>query len=208
MCRIFTIIVWLLAASGVTAEPSITPRTDQTAQPEAAAGRFLVARRNLYGPYFTRTVIYLLQHNEYGTVGLVVNRPLGKQIADLLPDMHSFEIGAYPVYNGGPVSPHIMVMLFRSEYHTDKALLVSDDVYASSNMAMFGEMLKAHKPDNELRMFAGQANWKPGQLQQEIESLAWYVTAGDPALLFEGEPSHLWKDLINQIDPLGIIAVN
>jgi putative transcriptional regulator len=208
MCRIFTIIAWLLVACSVMAEPSTEPGTDPTTQPEAAAGHFLVARRNLHGPYFSRTVIYLLQHDEHGTVGLVVNRPLGKRVADMLPDTHSFEIGAYPVYNGGPVSPHIMVMLFRGVYHTDKALLVSDGVYASSNLAMLGEMLMAHKPDNELRMFAGQANWQPGQLQQELESHAWYVTAGDPALLFEGDVDHLWQRLINQIDPVGIVAVN
>jgi len=174
---------------------------------EPAAGRFLVARRGLYGPYFTRTVIYLIQHNSEGSVGVIVNRPLGKNVADVLPDMHAIELGSYPVYNGGPVNPRIMVMLFRGNYSTELALHVSDDVYASSNLAMLTQMMTTRKPGSELRMFAGQANWVPDQLAREIAQGYWYVTEGDPDALFSNDADYLWNKLINRLDPQGIIVL-
>jgi putative transcriptional regulator len=206
LTRLF--VLWLSMTCAVSVTLAASPADPDAPALAPAPGCFLVAQRGLYGPYFTRTVIYLLQHGKDGSVGLIVNRPLGKRVADMLPDMHSFEIGAFPVYNGGPLSPHIMVMLFRGDYQTELALPVRDGVYASSNLAMLGVMLKSHKPESELRMFAGQANWEPGQLQQELGQHAWYVLPGNPDLLFGADSTHLWQRLINQVDPVGIVASN
>lgn len=173
---------------------------------EPAAGRFLVARRDLYAPFFSHSVIYLLQHNSAGTVGVIVNRPLGKTAAELLPDLQDQGLGTYPVFNGGPVNPRIMVMLFRGSYSTELALHVSDDVYASSNTAMLAEIKTTRKPGSELRMFAGQASWAPGQLARELGQGTWYVTEGDPDALFAGDADYLWRKLINRLDPQGIMV--
>jgi putative transcriptional regulator len=209
MFRIFTLIGLLLTGIGASAGPALpvanpAPVTETTLAP----GVLLVARRGQYGPYFAKTVVYLLEHDQTGSVGLVLNRPLGKRVAEMLPDIQSFGIGSYPVYNGGPLSPHIMVMLFRGKYPADLALHVRDDIYASSNLKMLGKLLQADKPASELRLFAGQANWEPGQLEQEVDNASWYVIAGNAALLFEGNPDRLWQRLINQLDPMGIVASN
>jgi putative transcriptional regulator len=173
---------------------------------EPAAGRFLVARRDLYAPFFSHSVIYLLQHNSAGTVGVIVNRPLGKTAAELLPDLQDQGLGSYPVFNGGPVNPRIMVLLFRGDYQQEPALHVSDDVYASSDSAMLAQLLVARKPVNELRMFAGQAGWLPGQLSRELARDDWYVTEGDPDALFSGDTRSLWRKLIDRLDPLGMLV--
>ena len=194
----------LLAGNAVWAAPA---GTDGIGTLEPAAGRFLVASRGLYGPYFSKSVIYLLQHNSTGTVGVIVNRPLGRNVEEVLPDMTTLELGGYPVYNGGPVNPRIMVMLFRGSYSTELALHVSDDVYASSNSAILEQMMTEHKPARELRMFAGQAGWAPGQLARELVQGSWYVTDGDPDTLFAGGGNDLWRKLIDRLDPLGILVM-
>jgi len=199
-------VLLLLTGSALGAPPSPAGAAATDAL-EPAAGRFLVARRGLYGPYFSRTVVYLIQHNSEGSGGVIVNRPLGKNAADVLPDMHAIELGSYPVYLGGPVNPRIMVMLFRGNYSTELALHVSDDVYASSNLAMLTQMMTARKPGSELRMFAGQASWEPGQLAREIAQGYWYVAEGDPDALFSGDADYLWNKLINRLDPQGIMVL-
>ncbi len=201
MFRMLALLVLLLTGIGATAGAVVTVA-------EPAPGRFLVAQRGLYGQYFAQSVVYLLQHDEAGSVGVVLNRPLDLRVADLLPDTHAYGIGSFPVYEGGPLSPHTMVMVFRGDYPTSLALHVRDDVYASSYLKMLEQLEKADKPSSELRLFAGQASWGSGQLQQEVDNQSWYVITGDTALLFEGDPGHLWQRLINQIDPLGIIANN
>jgi len=171
-------------------------------------GRFLVADRGLYGPYFGKAVVYLIQHNSEGSVGVVINHPLDKKLADTRPDLNAEDPASYPVYKGGPVSPHIVVMLFRGYYQTELAVHVSDDVYASSNMAMLMQLMQAHKPGSELRMYAGQADWGPGQLARELERGYWYVTEGDTDAIFSADADYLWSKLINRLDPLGIMAEN
>jgi len=205
MKPITTIFTALLLLAGSAAGAAPVPDTTGTLEP--AAGRFLVARRSLHGPYFGRTVIYLIQHDTTGTLGVVVNRPLGMSAADVLPDMHVVELGAYPVYSGGPVNPHIMVMLIRGEYRTELAQHIRGDVYASSDSAMLTQLVQARKPVSELRLFAGQTGWAPGQLEQEIKADDWYVTEGDPDAVFSGDAVSLWEKMINRLDPLGIMVM-
>ncbi len=202
-----TIAVLLLLAGNAccVAAPSGYP-CDGTAEP--VTGCFLVADRGLYGPYFGKAVVYLIQHNTEGSVGVIINHPLGKMLADLLPELRTIDPGSYPVYKGGPVNPHIMVMLFRDDYLPELALHVSDNVYASSNMKMLMQMMQDHKPDSELRMYAGQATWGPGQLARELELGYWYVTQGDPDAVFSDNADYLWSKLINRLDPQGIMAAN
>ncbi|MGB5474205.1 MAG: YqgE/AlgH family protein [Gammaproteobacteria bacterium] len=195
----------LLAGNAVSAAPAGTAAAGTL---EPAAGRFLVASRGLYGPYFSKSVIYLLQHNSTGTVGLIVNRPLGRNVAEVLPDVTTFGLGGYPVYNGGPVNPNIMVMLFRGSYSTELAVHVDGDVYASSNSAILEQMMTEQKPARELRMFAGQAGWLPGQLARELVQGSWHVTDGDPDTLFAGGGNDLWIKLIDRLDPLGILVMD
>lgn len=178
-----------------------------TTQLAPAAGRFLVAQRGLSGGYFGRTVVYLVQHDATGTVGVIVNRPLGKKVAEVLPDTETADLGAYPVYSGGPVHRSIMVMLFRGDYRTELALHVDEDVYASSNTAMLAQMLAEHKPAHQLRLYAGQAGWAPGQLVRELERGSWYVTEGDPDALFSADADGLWSRLIERLDPPGILVL-
>jgi putative transcriptional regulator len=201
-----TILLALLLLPGtpVRAAPAIDPAPG-TLVP--AAGRFLVARRDLYAPFFSRSVVYLIQHDDAGTAGVIVNRPLGKRAADLLPDLSSPWLDAFPVYRGGPVSPRIMLLLFRGSYRTELAQHVSNDVYASSDSTMLEQLMRDHKPVSELRLFAGHAGWLPGQLAAELARGDWYVTEGDPDMLFSGAADGLWRKLIDRLDPQGILVL-
>jgi putative transcriptional regulator len=200
---ILLLFLLLAGTRAVSAAAAGSAHLEELDQPEA--GCFLVAQRGLQGPYFARSVVYLLEHNVHGSIGLIINQPLGQRAADVLPDLAHTRTGTYPVWFGGPLSPHVMMLLFRGEYHTELALPIRDGVYASSNLHMLNALVKARKPASELRMYAGQANWTAGQLEQEVADHSWYVVAGDPDVLFSAD-SGLWQRLINRLDPPGIIA--
>jgi len=200
--------VLLVLAGSVLCAAAAPAGDSETGKLEPAAGRFLVATRGLYGPYFSRTVIYLTQHNSEGTAGVIVNRRLGKKVVDVLPEMHSSVLGSYPLYNGGPVSQGIMVMLFRDNHESEQAVHVSGDVYASSSSAVLARLMMAGKPGKELRMYAGQAGWAPGQLAREIEQDSWHVMEADTDAIFSDDSDYLWQKLINVLDPQGIMVLN
>jgi len=173
---------------------------------EPAPGRFLVAQRGLYGPYFSRTVIYLLQHDAEGSLGLVVNRPINYHASDVLPELEGTQVGSYPLFNGGPVGVHMMIMLVKDIPDTELALKIIDGVYASNNQELLDRMVAKQKPASELRLYIGHAGWLPGQLERELRENSWYVTDGDPAAVFSDEAGDLWGSLIDRIDPTGILV--
>jgi putative transcriptional regulator len=172
-----------------------------------AAGRLLVAQRSLRGPWFARSVVYLLQHDAHGTTGLILNRPAAKQVSEVLPEVYHHKLGSFPVYHGGPVSRQLMVLLFRGDYPDDYAVQVQGDVYASSDRRMLGRLLQEDKPQHQLRVFAGQAGWSPGQLQQELDEQSWYVMETTAEQVFELQDAGLWQRLIDRLDPIGIMVM-
>jgi len=174
---------------------------------EPAAGRLLVAQRSLHGPWFAQSVVYLLQHDAHGTTGVILNRPAARQLSEVLPEVYHHKLGSFPVYYGGPVDRQLMVLLFRGDYPEDYAVHVQGDVYASSDRRMLGRLLREDKPEHALRVFAGQAGWSPGQLQQELDEHSWYVTETTAEQVFESRDAELWQRLIDRLDPVGIMVM-
>ena len=63
-------------AEGTPGPIAIVPALAATGTAKPGPGMFLVARRALDGSYFEQSVVYLVEHGEDGTLGLIVNRPL------------------------------------------------------------------------------------------------------------------------------------
>lgn len=162
------------------------------AQP--AAGRFLVATRQVQG-VFAKSVILLVDVGSGGALGLIVNHPTRLPLAKLLPDVDVLRDRKEPVYVGGPVQPDHLMLLIRSKTAPPDATPVTGDVYASGSL----ETLRAvagKKDGVTFRAYVGYAGWAPGQLQSEIERGDWVVAPSDADRIFSRNPSGLWKDLI------------
>ena len=175
---------------------------------EPAAGRFLVASRSLGDPHFARTVVYLLQHDEQGSVGLVINRMLDVTLGEALPETGFQHLGASRLSYGGPVSARHIIMLLRDFDAAWHATPILDGIYASNNMDLLQKLDAANKPAEELRLFVGHAGWSAGQLQQELGRDDWFVIPGDTAPVFGTGTERLWERLIERLDPVGIYVRN
>lgn len=171
---------------------------------EPATGRFLVASRSLRDPHFARTVVYLLQHDEQGSLGLVVNRTLDITLGEALPDTELPNLGAHRLRYGGPVSSQHIIMLLRSTDPLHHAIPILDGIYASNNMDLLRQLDETNKPAEELRLFVGHAGWGSGQLQGELSRDDWFVISGDVAMVFGVDAGRLWERLIDRLDPAGI----
>ena len=66
-------------------------------------GMFLVAKRALDGSHFAQSVVYLVEHGEGGTVGLIVNRSSDVSLSEAVPDIEDNLAAAHALYYGGPV---------------------------------------------------------------------------------------------------------
>ncbi len=94
-----------------------------------AAGKLLVATDEVRGPYFAQTVVLLLHHDETGSIGLVVNRPIDASTIESLR-LHE-DLAAYrdSFYWGGPVSQSTVRALLRTDTPPQDAVQIFDTVH-------------------------------------------------------------------------------
>jgi putative transcriptional regulator len=169
-----------------------------------AGGRLLIATPLLGDPSFTRTVVYLLEHDGGGTVGVVVNRPSHTPVGQVLPDWHDAVTGPAVVFGGGPVQPDGALCLGQ---------LAADGPGVKRVVGGVGTVdLDAEVPvvaglTSRLRIFAGHSGWAPGQLDDEIAEGGWWVVPGSADDLFSEAPRTLWRTVLRrQRPPLNVLS--
>lgn len=153
-------------------------------------GSLLVATPLLNDPNFARSVVLILQHDEDGSLGVVLDRPTAIPVGDFLPAWEDVVVEPGVVFHGGPVEPDVGIGLcirFGS-------LEIIDLTGAPDDGA-------------PVRVFAGCAGWGPGQLDDELGENAWFVLDFDPGDLLTDTPDELWSAVLRrQFSDLSIFA--
>lgn len=160
--------------------------------------RLLVATPLLVEPTFNRTVILLLEHNaEAGALGVVLNRPVGAPVVDVVPSVADLATEPGVLFSGGPVSPStaLALGLAKAGASADGWTAVSPPLVTvdlDHDPALLATSLRA------LRVFAGYAGWAPGQLEGEIAAGGWFVVDADAADPLSPAPEHLWSAVLRR----------
>lgn len=173
-----------------------------------SAGRLLVASTNLVEPTFARTVVYLLEHDGGGTVGVVLNRPSHTPVGQVLPDWHDAATDPSVIFGGGPVMPDGALCLAQlKSRHAAEGPGVRRVTGALATVDLDGDVDAIQNSTTRLRVFAGHSGWAPGQLATEMEAGSWYVVDGQLEDPFTAEPTTLWRRVLRrQTMPLRIIS--
>lgn len=172
-----------------------------------AAHRLLIAAPDLADPEFFRTVVFLIEHDETGSVGVIVNRPSHTPVGHILPDWQDVMSEPAVIFNGGPVQRDGALGLGRLAAATDAGTGLRA---VSGGLALVD--LDAPAADvainsQSLRVFAGHAGWTVGQLEDEIARGGWFVVAGGLDDVFSPHPGTLWRSVLRrQPAPLSLLS--
>ena len=170
-----------------------------TGSEDPAPGRLLVATPSLVDPNFAHTVVLLLDHDEDGSIGVVLNRPSPVPVASVLRDWARSADEPRVLFEGGPVS-------------TDAALAVAcvpatEETDPIGFRRLFGVtgIIDLDTPPEvlapavtRLRVFAGYAGWGSGQLEAEVEVGSWYVVDSTTHDIFHAQPARLWSAVLRR----------
>jgi len=169
-----------------------------------AGGQLLVATPLLGDPHFARTVVYLLEHDGGGTVGVILNRPSHTPVGQVLPEWHEAVSGPAVVFGGGPVQPDGALCLGQLDGDGPGVRRVVDGV---GTVDLDGDLTVIVGLTRRLRVFAGHAGWSPGQLDDEMAEGAWWSVPGSADDLFSTEPRNLWPRVLRrQPPPLNLVS--
>ena len=160
------------------------------------ASQFIIARPSLQDPTFQQTVILLLQHDQSGAFGLVVNRPLPPQ-AWTLP---------FPLYLGGPCKSEGLLMLHGHQECMDmqsqqEKQIVPGIFIGDEECVKQATQQHAEEATGRFLMMTGYAGWGPGQLENEISQGAWALVKATSENLFEISAQDKWASLLPSIIP-------
>jgi putative transcriptional regulator len=169
---------------------------------DLAAGKLLVAARDLPDPNFAGTVVLLVQYGEQGAMGLIINRSTGVPLARLFRDLKEAAGRSDPVYVGGPVEKTGVLGLLRSRTKPEEANHVFADVYLVSSKRLLVKTMAAGTESSMFRVYLGYCGWAPGQLEAETELGSWHIFRADAATVFDPEPDSVWQRLIRRTERL------
>jgi len=169
---------------------------DAAQRNDLAAGKFLVAGRELGDPNFAETVVLLVSYDESSATGLIVNQPTRIRLSRVLDEIDLGERSSDPVYRGGPVSMSGVLALVRSPEKPALTRKVFDDVYLANSIAALEDAIHRGATVESLRVYLGYAGWGPGQLDREVAIGSWHIMDAKAREVFDSDPESLWDRLI------------
>lgn len=164
---------------------------------ESFAGSLLVATPALIDPNFFRSVVLVLQHDDDGCVGVVLNRPTGERVAEHLPAWAERVPAPGTVNFGGPVEPEVAIGLSLAGDG------MATGVPGLSLVDLAGEPDNA---DHPIRVYSGYSGWGSEQLENEIAIGSWYVVQASPDDPFDNDEGQWRRVLRRQSGFLSVVS--
>ena len=164
----------------------------------ARGGRILISEPFLTDQYFRRSVVYLTEHSEEGSIGFVLNKSLDMKINDVLEDFPDVE---FPVALGGPVSTNTIHYLHALGDEIPESVHVKDGIFWGGDFEIMKNLvLSGIATRDNLRFFLGYSGWSPKQLDGELEMNAWLIGEISPELVMKGMTSEFWQKTLYDLD--------
>jgi putative transcriptional regulator len=175
------------------------------------AGTLLLANTDLLEPTFRRSVIYVVEHNDGGTLGVVLNRPSEMAVHNVLPQWADLVAKPKSMFIGGPVKRDAALCLGILRVGVDPegmtglrhvaGRIVMVDLDADPEQ--IGSAVEG------VRIFAGYSGWTIGQLESEIERNDWIVLSALPSDVLVQPRVDLWARVLRrQPLPLAMLATH
>jgi putative transcriptional regulator len=162
----------------------------------------LLAMPQVLDPFFHRSVILLIHHEDEGSFGFILNRPTGIKVGEILKGMEVAWEGPEEsvAYFGGPVRPQLGTVLFAPRPGAEGEDSSSEVVPGLALTQHIGDLAQlAEAPPEQFRLFLGYAGWGEGQLVEEILRNDWLTAPVQSALIFASDPTTVWEDALRSV---------
>jgi putative transcriptional regulator len=165
----------------------------------------LIAMPQLEDPNFERAVVLMIEHNEQGSFGLVINKATDIRASELLQSLEmpwKGDDGAL-VWKGGPVSPTTGWVLHEPVAELELLESGSGTATIAPGLALSTspDRLRAlaARPPRRMRLLLGYSGWGAGQLASEMAAGAWLHTDVDPHIIFDLDPDDMWSAAVKSL---------
>lgn len=161
-------------------------------------GKLLIAEPTLTGDVsFNRSVVLLAEHNEEGSVGFILNKPLEFQINDLVTEIQV----PFQVYNGGPVEQDNLYFIHKVPELINNSIEISNGIYWGGDFDTTIDLINNKViSEDDIRFFLGYSGWSSLQLDQELTSKSWIVIQNEhESSIIRKSSDAFWKEKMMEL---------
>ncbi len=158
------------------------------------SNHFIISMPHMNDPIFSKSLIYICEHDDDGAMGLIINKPMiSENASDIIQQTGLTQIEPLPdIYFGGPVNLEMGLILHDANYNIEGTLTISKSVALTSNKQIVLDLKNGGGPD-EFRFSFGYAGWGKGQVEREIENGDWLLMPADDDFIFSIPNTDKWK---------------
>lgn len=159
-------------------------------------GTILISEPSLKDFYFRQSVVLLAEHNEDGTFGVIINKPVDLRLDEVV---NGFPGCGHPVYLGGPVKTDSLFFI-----HTlpeiDNSMRIMEGLFWGGDIEVVRDLLEGNKLlEEQIRFFLGYSGWQPSQLDREISEKSWVLSHATARELITSPPEDLWASYLKNM---------
>lgn len=159
-------------------------------------GIILISEPSLKDFYFRQSVVLLAEHNEEGTFGVIVNKPIEVRLDEVITGFSGYE---YQVYLGGPVKTDSIFFIHKLP-QIENSLRIMEGLYWGGDIeAIRALMDEGELDENKIRFFLGYSGWHPNQLDREIGEKSWVLSQATVNEVINNHPEDLWSNYLKNM---------
>lgn len=183
-----------MAAAGWYRAGRVPPLLEIRTAMDSLRGHLLIAPPYLSDPNFSHAVVLMIQHDEEGAFGVILNRPSGRSIRDVWVELRGNPCDCrQQVHVGGPVTGPLVAL------HAEPALAelnIVDGIYCSMSAEKIEEIVGSDR--KLVRFYAGYSGWGGGQLEAELQTGSWLTAPATAANVFHTRDADLWRIVVRE----------
>lgn len=168
---------------------------DENQEPQK--GKVLLSEPFLLDNYFKRSLVLITEHNENGTIGFVLNKPVDVNINEVV---ESFPKIKADVALGGPVSTNTLHYLHTLGDIIPNSVKVLGNIYWGGDFEVVERLISSGNIDKgQIRFFLGYSGWSQDQLKDELNENAWVVGDISPEEVMMPMNRHFWTKTLQRM---------
>jgi putative transcriptional regulator len=159
-------------------------------------GKILISTPDISGDIFSRSVVLIIEHNEHGAFGLILNKK-NSQMSNKFKDFFDFKI---EVYDGGPVENDKVFFIAKGKKVTEVYTEITDEFYLTEDIEnIISAVLNKEISIEDVKIFSGYSGWSPLQLDGEIQRKMWTVVEVYNLDYTLPNDQTLWKSIMQNL---------
>jgi putative transcriptional regulator len=161
-------------------------------------GKILISEPFLPDTFFNRSIVFLTDHTEEGSVGFILNKKLEIKVCDAISGFDDWE---ETLNMGGPVAPDTLHYLHTLGEEIDGSVNIQGNIWWGGDIDTIRKLITFnHIKESQIRFFLGYSGWSAGQLERELKENSWVIAKirSDAVMTSRGQDS--WRKILKGLN--------